>query len=123
MSELKDVSTLKMLLESLVTNPDQISIQRKEDEIGVLLQVQVSSQDMGIVIGRNGIMAQSIKTIMRAVGKSEETNVRIQFLEPDGSLKYSAHSENSDAPSSAHSFDPDAEKSLDSDLAEFVIDS
>jgi len=120
MPELKDVSTLQLLLENLVTHPQNISIHRKKDEIGVLLQVQVDAQDMGIVIGRSGIMAQSIKTIMRAVGKSVDTNVRIQFLEPDGSLKYASQpDENSATPST----DLDAEKTLDTDIDEFVIQS
>jgi len=121
MSEFKDVATLQMLLQNLVIHATDVSVQRKEDDMGVLLQVKVNSQDMGIVIGRSGIMAQSIKTIMRAVGKIEGINIRIQFLEPDGSLKYS--NPNSEDSKNSNPSTSNDSTSLDSDLAEFVIES
>jgi uncharacterized protein len=89
MSENKsiDTSTLEAILKHLVTEPDKVKINRVVDEQGVLLSVVVDSSDMGIVIGRGGIMANSIKTIMRALGKANKMNVRVEFLEPDGSRK------------------------------------
>jgi hypothetical protein len=88
MSETVDIKTLNVILDSLVTSPEEVHINRKVDEMGVLLQVQVGTKDMGIVIGRNGVMATAIKTLMKAVGKANNMNVRIQFLEPDGTLRY-----------------------------------
>jgi len=80
-----DTSTLQTILSNLVTEPNDVKIERIVDEQGVLLTVQVNSSDMGIVIGRGGIMANSIKTIMRALGKANKMNIRVEFLEPDGS--------------------------------------
>jgi uncharacterized protein len=88
MSETVDMDTLNSILKSLVTKPDEVKVNRQLDELGVLLSIQVDPQDMGIVIGRNGAMATAIKTVMKAVGKANNMNLRVQFLEPDGSLKY-----------------------------------
>ena len=88
MSETVDMDALNSILKSLVTKRDEVKVNRQLDELGVLLSIQVDPQDMGIVIGRNGAMATAIKTVMKAVGKANNMNLRVQFLEPDGSLKY-----------------------------------
>lgn len=89
MSDTIDIQTLTFIIKQLVTEPDKVEIIRLIDEKGVLLTVKVApnSTDMGIVIGRSGIMANSIKTYMRALGKAHAMNIRIEFLEPDGSQR------------------------------------
>jgi uncharacterized protein len=82
-----DISTLTSIVSNLVTEPGDIKITRHVDEQGVLLSVLVNPKDMGIVIGKAGIMANSIKTVMRAVGKAHKMNIRVEFLEPDGSQR------------------------------------
>lgn len=83
-----DLQVLHDILVNLVTVPEEVKIERKLDEQGVLLSVIVNSKDMGIVIGRNGSMATAVKTVMRAIGKAKKMNIRLQFLEPDGSVRY-----------------------------------
>jgi predicted RNA-binding protein YlqC (UPF0109 family) len=129
-----DQGILQNILVNLVTEPDSVQIDRKIDEQGVLLSVQVNEKDMGIVIGRSGSMASAIKTLMRAVGKAHKMNIRVQFLEPDGSVKYYAnppknHDDRGDklaAPKPSEDKAEDKGKSgdtpnLDDDLKEFVI--
>lgn len=82
-----DYQTLENIIINLVTVPENVKISRDVDEQGVLLSVIVDAQDMGIVIGRNGMMANSIKTIMRAIGKANQMNIRVEFLEPDGTRR------------------------------------
>jgi uncharacterized protein len=122
-----DLDILKNLILNLVTVPDEVKIERKIDEQGVLLSVMVNSSDMGIVIGRNGSMASAIKTVMRAVGKANKMNVRVQFLEPDGSIRYSnkenyqgGHQDSDHQHSENHSPSQSA-STLDDDLKDFVI--
>lgn len=113
----EDYQALEKLLTWIVTIPEGINIVRSIDEQGVLLSVKVDPKDMGIVIGRNGIMANSIKTILRATGKAHDMNIRVEFLEPDGSLKYSHV-----RPSQEENInEPEKPSTLDSDLDEFVI--
>jgi len=90
-----DIQVLHTILTNLVTVPEEIKITRAIDEQGVLLSVIVNPQDMGIIIGRNGSMAMSIKSIMRAVGKAHKMTLRVQFLEPDGTAMYSNNFEGS----------------------------
>lgn len=92
-----DYQTLENIVLNLVTVPEKVQISRDVDEQGVLLSVIVDSQDMGIVIGRNGMMANSIKTIMRAIGKANQMNIRVEFLEPDGSRREVVRKEDKDS--------------------------
>jgi predicted RNA-binding protein YlqC (UPF0109 family) len=125
-SDTIDVQVLHDILINLVTAPEEVKIDRKVDEQGVLLSVTVNVKDMGIVIGRNGSMAMSIKTIMRAVGKAHNMNVRIQFLEPDGSVRYAdkkSEKEDGQTLKEPHYNTPSYIDSslIDDDLSEFVI--
>jgi len=123
-----DEQILHQILINLVTVPEDVKIERKIDEQGVLLSIIVNSKDMGIVIGRNGSMATSIKTIMRAVGKANKMNIRIQFLEPDGTVRFTPRSNDED--NNSNQTQPNnnygnnqtaAADSLDDDLKDFVV--
>ncbi len=123
-----DVVVLTNLLKSLVTKPEEVKITRQIDEMGVLLSVQVHPQDMGIVIGRNGAMATAIKTLMKAVGKANRMNLRIRFLEPDGSTRFVGRRTQPDSMRSEDlvsnnqdSYTGDANPSLEDDLKDFVL--
>ena len=118
-SDSVDTQILYNILVNLVTIPDDVKIDRDLDEQGVLLNVSVNSKDMGIVIGRNGSMATAIKTLMRAVGKANKMNLRLNFLEPDGSIRYdSAHSNN---PKIDTKPTEEITSTIDEDLSDFVI--
>jgi predicted RNA-binding protein YlqC (UPF0109 family) len=82
-----EVQILTDILANLTTIPNKVEIERSEDEQGVLLTVKVDANDMGIVIGRSGSMATALKTILKAIGKANDLNVRITFLEPENSTK------------------------------------
>ena len=118
MSATKDTEVLTNILLNLVTNPDDVKVTRSIDEQGVLLSVQVASIDMPIVIGRGGSMTSAIRTVMRAVGRANDMNIRVQFLEPNGENRQERmqasrpNTQSQDSPSS---------QSVDDDLAEFVI--
>jgi predicted RNA-binding protein YlqC (UPF0109 family) len=127
-SESVDVQVLYDILINLVTFPDDVKIERNLDEQGVLISVMVNSKDMPIVIGRNGSMATAIKTVMRAVGKSHKMNLRVHFLEPDGSARYGDKDKSQDLTNNeAKDYsqpvisNPSIASTLDEDLSDFVI--
>jgi hypothetical protein len=109
-----DAARLKDMIIDLVTVPEDVKVGREIDEKGVLLTVQVNAKDMGIIIGRNGVMANSIKTYMRALGKAHDMNIRVDFLEPDGSLR-------SGNRNSTNHRDIDEDIALGSDLEELAM--
>lgn len=112
-----DEQALRTILFNIVTVPEDVKIDRHIDEQGVLLSIIVNPKDMGIVIGRGGSMVDAIKTIMRAVGKAKKMNIRIQFLEPDGSIRYSAKP----ATSEDNNIHINSSESIEDDLKDFVV--
>ena len=49
---MQEVEFLQFIVENLVDNKEDIKIERKEDELGVLLTLQVNKEDMGVIIGK-----------------------------------------------------------------------
>ena len=74
-------NVLEMIISSLVDNKEQISIEEVSDEKNINFKVKVSSNDMGKVIGKQGRIAKSIRTVMKSVGAKQGKRVNIEFVE------------------------------------------
>ena len=72
---------LETIIKSLVENENEVTITEKEDGKGILYEVKVASSDMGKVIGKQGKVAKSIRTVMKSIAGREHKKVRIEFLE------------------------------------------
>lgn len=73
---------LKVIVENLVENKDAIKIVKEEQENGITkFKVTVAQEEMGKVIGKQGKVAQSIKSLMRAVGGKEQKKVEVEFVD------------------------------------------
>ncbi|MEO0084464.1 MAG: KH domain-containing protein [candidate division WOR-3 bacterium] len=79
-----DQEFLQLVVQSLVKNPDAVKIDRKIDEMGVLLTLTVSPEDMGTVIGRQGNTARAIRTLLRVIGAKNNARVNLKLEEPAG---------------------------------------
>ncbi len=77
-----DILALESILSFIVRTPESIEMTRKVDEMGVLLILKVDRSDMGIVIGRNGEMANAIKKYIKKVGQVNNMNIRLRIDEP-----------------------------------------
>ena len=84
---LVDKEFLEYLIKSIVDNPDEVTVDRKVDEMGVLLTLRVSAQDMGQVVGRQGSTAKAIWTLLRIVGVKHNARVNLKIEEPEGSTR------------------------------------
>lgn len=80
----KDISFLEFLVKSIVDHPEDVKVERKIDEMGVLLTLQVHKDDMGQVVGRKGATAKSIRSLLRIVGLKNNARVNLKILEPEG---------------------------------------
>jgi len=89
---------LTNLLRSLVDVPDEVNVERKVDEMGVLLMVDVSPEDMGKVIGRRGATAKAIRTLLRVVGMKFQQRVNMKINEPEGGIHSMENDGGNDAP-------------------------
>ena len=72
---------LETLIQSLVEHKDEITIIEKEEGNTVKLEVKVNSSDMGKVIGKQGRIAKSIRTVMKAVAGREHKKVVVEFVD------------------------------------------
>ena len=79
-----DAEFLEYLIKSLVDAPDAVKVDRKVDEMGVLLTLKTDPMDMGKVIGRNGNTAKAIRTLLRVVGIKNHARVNLKIEEPEG---------------------------------------
>lgn len=82
--EYEDARFLEFVVKSLVDNPDQVKIDRTVDEMGVLVTLDVSREDMGKIIGRNGNTAKAVRTLLRVVGMKNNARVNLKINEPEG---------------------------------------
>ncbi len=82
----KDKTLLEVIIKELVESP--FTIDRRVDEMGVLLTLGVAQEDMGKVIGREGNMAKAIRTVLRGVGMKNGSHVNLKILEPEGSTHF-----------------------------------
>jgi len=74
---------LEYIIKGIVDYPDEVEIDRKVDEMGVLLSLRVQSDDMGQVIGKNGDTARAIRTLVRIIGLKSRARVNLKIEEPD----------------------------------------
>jgi len=79
----KSKKFLELLIPFLVKNEDEIKIESRTDELGVLITLKVSKEDMGNIIGKQGATAQALRTLLRIVGMSEKSRVNLKIEEPD----------------------------------------
>jgi hypothetical protein len=82
-----DQEFLEYLVKSLVDHPDDVKVDRKVDEMGVLLSLHVNAQDMGQVVGRQGATAKAVRSLLRIVGVKNNARVNLKIEEPEGSTR------------------------------------
>jgi len=80
----KDQEFVEMVVKQIVDNPDKVKTERKVDEMGVLIELTVDSEDMGKIIGKEGKTAKSIRTLLRVLGAKEHARVNMKIIEPEG---------------------------------------
>jgi uncharacterized protein len=82
-----DKEFLEFVVKGLVDHPEDVTIDRKVDEMGVLLSLKVNPEDMGQIIGRSGSTARAIRTLVRIVGLKNQARVNLKIEEPEGSTR------------------------------------
>ena len=78
-----DQQFVEYIVKTLVNNPDKVQIDRTIDEKGVLLSLEVDPEDIGRIIGRRGATAQSIRTLLRALGTKNDARYNLKIVNND----------------------------------------
>lgn len=76
-----DQQFVEYVVKSLVSNPDAVEVTRRIDEKGVLLELTVDPEDLGRVIGKRGATAQSIRTLLRALGTKNDARYNLKIVD------------------------------------------
>lgn len=76
-----DQQFVEFVIKSLVSNPDAVQIERSVDEKGVLLELTVDPEDLGRVIGKRGATAQSVRTLLRALGTKNDARYNLKIVD------------------------------------------
>jgi len=82
-----DKDFLEYLVRSIVDHPDDVRVDRKVDEMGVLLTLRVHPMDMGQVVGRQGATAKAIRSLLKIVGIKNNARVNLKIEEPEGGTR------------------------------------
>ena len=101
-----DQQFIEFVVKSLVNNPDAVQVDRRVDEKGVLLELTVDPEDLGRVIGKRGATAQSLRTLLRALGTKNEARYNLKIVDngpgdyhrQDESGESGGYKQDSDAP-------------------------
>ncbi|OYW84006.1 hypothetical protein B7Z17_04780, partial [Candidatus Saccharibacteria bacterium 32-49-10] len=79
-----DQQFVEYVVKSLVEHPDDVVVERLIDEKGVLLTLTVNPEDLGRVIGKRGGTAQSLRTLLRALGTKNDARYNLKIVNNDG---------------------------------------
>lgn len=71
---------LELIIKNLVDNQEEVSIEEKTNDKSVVYEVKVAKEDMGKVIGKQGKMAKSIRSLIKAIAIKEHKRVNIEFI-------------------------------------------
>lgn len=83
-----DQEFLEYLVKALVDHPEDVKIDRKVDEMGVLLSLKVNPEDMGQIIGKAGSTARAIRNLIRIIGLKNHARVNLKIEEPEGGTRF-----------------------------------
>jgi|SRR5690606_32816619 len=78
-----DQQFVEYIVKALVSNPDDVTVERIIDEKGVLLTLTVNPDDLGRVIGKRGVTAQSLRTLLRALGTKNDARYNLKIVNND----------------------------------------
>ena len=72
---------VRLLAQQLVNNPDAVEVTETRGDSMTLLELRVAKEDLGRILGKHGRTAQSIRTILTAVGARNNRKVALEIKE------------------------------------------
>ncbi len=118
MSEI-DQQFIEYVVKSLVGKPDAVHIDRRVDEKGVLLELTVDPEDLGRVIGKRGATAQSLRTLLRALGTKNDARYNLKIIDNGACGPPAASADDStDQPDDKKSDEPEKAEPQETQAAE-----
>ena len=76
---MKDLLTF--IAKTLVDSPDEVSVEERETETEIILELRVAKEDMGKVIGKQGRIAKAIRSVVKAAASKEDKKVVVEIMQ------------------------------------------
>ena len=71
---------VEYIAKSLVDDPSQVEVREIEGATSVILELSVAPEDMGRVIGRNGRVANAMRTLLRVIAAKQGKRVTLEIV-------------------------------------------
>jgi predicted RNA-binding protein YlqC (UPF0109 family) len=71
---------IEYIAKSIVNVPDSVKVTEEQDEQGVILKLQVADEDKGRVIGKQGRIAEAMRTLIRVKAAKKGTKATLEIL-------------------------------------------
>lgn len=71
---------VEYIAKSIVTLPDKVNVTEAADDIGVVVKLEVAPEDKGRVIGREGRVAEAMRTLLRVAAAQKNSRVRLEIV-------------------------------------------
>ena len=80
----QDQQFVEYIVKAIVDHPEAVKTERTIDEMGTLVALHVSADDMGTIIGKEGRTAKALRTLLRVLGAKHNARVNLKIIEPEG---------------------------------------
>lgn len=81
-STMADRDFVEYVVKQIVEKPEEVVVERVVDEMGVLITLKVSKDDMGKIIGKSGQTAKALRILLRIIGSKNNARVNLKIVEP-----------------------------------------
>lgn len=71
---------LETIILNLVDNKESVEVKEIQGEKSIIYEVKVAQEEMGKIIGKQGRLARSIRSVMKAVAGKEHKKVSVEFI-------------------------------------------
>ncbi len=72
---------VRLIAVSLVDTPDQVEVCEVEKDDALVIELRVADDDLGKVIGRQGMTAKAVRTLLSAVGSRRDQRIRLDIVD------------------------------------------
>ena len=72
---------VEVIAKSLVDHPEEVSVTEEETDTTITVNLKVAADDMGKVIGKQGRIAKSIRTVVKAAASKIDKKVDVEILQ------------------------------------------
>ncbi|MBR5337243.1 MAG: KH domain-containing protein [Lachnospiraceae bacterium] len=72
---------VEVIAKALVDSPDEVVVKETVNEKSVVIELTVAKSDMGKVIGKQGRIARSIRSVVKAAASKEDKKVIVEIMQ------------------------------------------